>query len=222
MKLLIATGIYPPEIGGPAGYVKGVATELAKQGHEVAVVTYGDSPELNSKYQIANIKRGDSTLVRYAKYAYQTWRLARKSDLIYAQGPVSEGLPATIASILSRKPLVLKVVGDYAWEQYQQTKPTNIEHRTLNMEHGTSNTEHRTLNFEYVTVNQDLNESKFQVPSLPAEASAKEGSKIELLDEFVTHRHSGKIRVLEAIERWVASRAKQIIVPSKDLKTIVE
>jgi glycosyltransferase involved in cell wall biosynthesis len=222
MKLLIATGIYPPEIGGPAGYVKGVATELAKQGHEVAVVTYGDSPELNSKYQIANIKRGDSTLVRYAKYAYQTWRLARKSDLIYAQGPVSEGLPATIASILSRKPLVLKVVGDYAWEQYQQTKPTNIEHRTLNMEHGTSNTEHRTLNFEYVTVNQDLNESKFQVPSLPAEASAKEGSKIELLDEFVTHRHSGKIRVLEAIERWVASRAKQIIVPSKYLKTIVE
>ncbi len=169
MKILFATGIYPPEIGGPAGYVKGVATELANQGHKISVVTYGDNPEPNTKYQIANIRRGNSTLIRYVKYTYQSWKLARKSDFVYAQGPVSEGLPATIASFLSRKPLVLKVVGDYAWEQFQQSQ-----------------------------------------------------SSVELLDEFVTHHHTGKIRVLESIERWVASRAKKIIVPSEYLKTIVE
>jgi glycosyltransferase involved in cell wall biosynthesis len=205
MKLLIATGIYPPEIGGPAGYVKSVATELARLGHDVVVITYGDNPELNDKFQIANIKRGDSTLVRYVKYTYQTWKMARKADVIYAQGPVSEGLPAALASIFARKPLALKIVGDYAWEQYQQTKPTNIEHRTLNIEH-------RTTNIEHVTANQDLHESKFQVPS----------SNFELLDEFITHRHKGKIWLMEAVERWVASRAKTVIVPSKYLKTIVE
>jgi len=213
MKLLFATGIYPPEIGGPAGYVKGVATELASQGHEVAVVTYGDEKtEAGANYKVQTIKRNDSLPVRYLKYAYQTWKLARKSDLIYTQGPVSEGLPAAIASILSRKPLILKVVGDYAWEQYQQTRTTNIEHRTSNHEPRTTNQEHGTLNIDNRSTHQIGQDSKFQVPS----------SKFELLDEFVTHRHKGKIWLMEAVERWVASRAKQIIVPSKYLKTVVE
>ncbi|MFZ6015898.1 MAG: glycosyltransferase [Patescibacteria group bacterium] len=189
MKLLIATGIYPPEIGGPAGYVKGVATELANMGHEVVVITYGDNPEPNDKYQITNIKRGDSALVRYAKYAYECWKLARKADVIYAQGPVSEGLPATIAALLARKPLIMKIVGDYAWEQYQQ-RPTSYVLRPTSEPRGTIGT-------------------------------SDERREVELLDEFVTHHHEGKIRILEAVERWTASQAKQIIVPSKYLKSIV-
>ncbi len=198
MKLLIATGIYPPEIGGPAGYVKGVATELANQGHEVAVVTYGDSPELNSKFQIVGVPRTAYVVQRYWRYFWKTLKLARKADVIYAQGPVSEGLPAALASIFARKPLILKVVGDYAWEQYQQQPNTNVEHRTLNIDNRSLDTEDRY--------------SKFQIPS----------SKFELLDEFVTHRHKGKIWLMEAVERWVASRAKTIIVPSKYLKTVVQ
>ncbi|MBD3281325.1 glycosyltransferase, partial [Candidatus Uhrbacteria bacterium] len=187
MKLLIATGIYPPEIGGPAGYVKGVATELAEQGHEVAVVTYGDNPDLNDKYKVIGVHRTSYIVQRYWKYFLEVYKLAKKSDLIYAQGPVSEGLPAAVASLFSRKPLVLKVVGDYAWEQYQQTRTTNFEPRT--------------------TISEGVLDKK---------------AKYELLDEFVAHRHGGKIRILEAIERWVARRAKKIIVPSKYLKTIVE
>ncbi len=175
MRLLIATGIYPPEIGGPAGYVKGVATELASQGHDVAVVTYGDNPELNDKYRIMGVPRTTYTVHRYWKYFLEVYRLAKKSDVIYAQGPVSEGLPATLASIFARKPLILKVVGDYAWEQAQQRSKYKVQRTT----------------------------------------------SVELLDEFVTRRHEGKIWLMEAVERWVASRAKQIIVPSKYLKTIV-
>ncbi|GEM_PF-299750 len=171
MKILIATGIYPPEIGGPAGYVKGVATELANQGHEIAVVTYGDEKtEQATIYKVIAVHRSSNILYRYFKYFWQTFKLARKSDLIYVQGPVSEGLPATLASIFARKPLVLKIVGDYAWEQYQQIHL----------------------------------------------------SSLELLDEFVTHRHAGKVWLMEATERWVAKRAKAIIVPSKYLKSIVE
>lgn len=172
MKIVFATGIYPPEIGGPAGYVKGLANELTKQNHKVSVITYGDKQtEISSNYKVQIVNKSDSLPVRYAKYAYHCYKLAQEADLIYAQGPVSEGLPAAIASMLSRKPLVLKIVGDYAWEQCQQH-------------------------------------------------SSERG--FELLDEFVTHRHSGKIRVLETVERWVASRAKVIIVPSKYLKSVIE
>ena len=42
---------------------------------------------------------------------------AIKSDVIYAMGPVNAGFPAMIASKLTGKKLVVKVVGDYAWEQ---------------------------------------------------------------------------------------------------------
>ncbi len=201
MKLLIATGIYPPEIGGPAGYVKGVATELAGQGHEVAVVTYGDSPELNSKYQIVGVPRTSYVVHRYWKYFLEVYKLAKKSDVVYAQGPVSEGLPAALASIFARKPLILKVVGDYAWEQYQQ--------------YGT--------NYESAPITNGLTDDRAKYEIRPSSRAQVEGNtKYELLDEFVTHRHKGKIWLMEAVERWVASRAKQIIVPSKYLKTVVE
>ncbi|MFA6099425.1 MAG: glycosyltransferase family 4 protein [Patescibacteria group bacterium] len=202
MKLLIATGIYPPEIGGPAGYVRGLATELvsrgyapdgAGRGHEVNVVTYGTSKTEDGRgFKVTVIPRTYGPLVRYCRYMLAVRRLARMADLVYLQGPVSEGLPGMLGALLAGKKAILKVVGDYAWEQYQTS---NIEHGTLNMEHG-----------------QATPNSKYQIPN----------TKLELLDEFLTHRHGGKIRLFELIERWVAKKAKEIIVPSKYLKTVVE
>ncbi len=42
MKIVLATGIYPPDIGGPATYVQALAQQLTAMGEEVVVVTYGD------------------------------------------------------------------------------------------------------------------------------------------------------------------------------------
>jgi glycosyltransferase involved in cell wall biosynthesis len=44
----------------------------------------------------------------------------RSADIIFVQDTVSTGLPALIASTLLRKPLLLRVPGDYAWEQASQ------------------------------------------------------------------------------------------------------
>src|SRR3989344_9562594 len=41
MRILIATGIYPPEVGGPAYYAQGLGEALKKVGHRVDIVTYG-------------------------------------------------------------------------------------------------------------------------------------------------------------------------------------
>ena len=40
MKILIATGIYPPDIGGPAQYARGVEEAWKKEGHEVKVLAF--------------------------------------------------------------------------------------------------------------------------------------------------------------------------------------
>lgn len=107
MKLLIATGLYPPDIGGPATYTKMLETHLPSRGIALTTAPYG-------------------WVRRYPKlfrhFAY-TWKLIRESkdcDAIYALDPVSVGLPTYLASWLTKKPYFLRVPGDYAWEQGQQ------------------------------------------------------------------------------------------------------
>ena len=41
MRIFIATGIYPPKIGGPAQYAQNLKEALEKLGHRVVVKTYG-------------------------------------------------------------------------------------------------------------------------------------------------------------------------------------
>ena len=43
MKFLVITGIFPPDIGGPATYVPQVATALVEHQHTAVVVTLSDA-----------------------------------------------------------------------------------------------------------------------------------------------------------------------------------
>jgi len=104
MKILIATPLYPPEIGGPATYTALLERELPKRGVEVRVVKFADV-------------RSSHKIIRHLKFLWLVFKNARGCDLVYAQDPVSVGLPALFATKLRRKKFVLKVVGDYAWEQ---------------------------------------------------------------------------------------------------------
>ena len=104
MKLLIATGIYPPSIGGPATYSKLLNDELPKRGIDVAVVSFD---------AVRHLPKIIRHLVYFGKILLQT----KKADIIYAQDPVSVGLPAYLASKLTDKRFLLRIPGDYAWEQ---------------------------------------------------------------------------------------------------------
>jgi glycosyltransferase involved in cell wall biosynthesis len=128
MKILIATGIYPPEIGGPASFTRELARELKRRGHEPIVVCYGDEKTLKGEgWPVEVVARAGGPFVRYARYAWRIFLSARQADVVFLQGPVSEGLPGTIGAWLARKPTVMKVVGDYAWEIYRQQSPKNLE-----------------------------------------------------------------------------------------------
>ena len=107
MKIVLATPLYPPEIGGPATYTKELESELPRQGVEVAVVKFSDVRRLPK-------------LIRHIAYTWQVYRVARHADIIFAQDTVSCGLPALIASRLARIPFLVRVPGDHAWEQARQ------------------------------------------------------------------------------------------------------
>lgn len=122
LRLLIATGIYPPDIGGPATYSKTIAEEFSARGMKIIVVSYGDKIneiESRNSYEIRSrkiSKKIPKGLRHFIYFLNVLWH-GRHADIIYAQQPVSEGLPAMLAAKILHKKFVLKVVGDYAWEQ---------------------------------------------------------------------------------------------------------
>ncbi|HRY31030.1 MAG TPA: glycosyltransferase family 4 protein [Candidatus Paceibacterota bacterium] len=104
MKILVATGIYPPSIGGPATHARLVETELPKRGIDVTVLSF-------------DLVRPLPKIIRHIVYAWRLFRLRKSGDVIYTLDPVSVGLPALIVSKISGRKLILRVGGDYAWEQ---------------------------------------------------------------------------------------------------------
>ena len=103
-KILIATGIFPPDIGGPATYSKLLADKLPELGLSVEVVSFGEVRHL-------------SKIIRHTAYFIKLLLRTRGCDILYAQDPVSVGVPACLVARIMRKPFYLKIVGDYAWEQ---------------------------------------------------------------------------------------------------------
>ncbi|NQU77864.1 glycosyltransferase family 4 protein [Candidatus Falkowbacteria bacterium] len=124
-KIVIAAGIFPPDIGGPATYVVKLGNALVQRGCRINIVCY-TSPRENGKWKMENGKwnfsvfrvlRKGNKIVRYFKYFWKVLRVGKDCDVIYAQGPTSAGLPALFAAKLLRKKFVVKIVGDPAWEQ---------------------------------------------------------------------------------------------------------
>ena len=116
MKILIACGIFPPDIGGPATYVAGIASALAASGHDMRVVTCGhDAPgSAEFPFPVRRISRTWPLPVRM--FFFFVSCLRQPADLIFAQDAFSSGFPAACAAFAKRVPLVTKVVGDFSWE----------------------------------------------------------------------------------------------------------
>jgi len=122
-NILITTGIFPPDTGGPASYVNILCNELPKRGYKLRIITYSDlqpkecRKQKKNGYILYKISRQQGLLKRYFLYFRKVWRHLYWADIVYTQGPVSEGLPTYLACFLRRRKYILKVVGDYAWEQ---------------------------------------------------------------------------------------------------------
>ncbi len=158
IKVLLATGLYPPEIGGPATYAKMLEEDLPD--HDIELVTIPFS-----------VVRQYPKIVRHAVYFWKLFQAAKQTDIVYALDPVSVGLPAVLAAKLRGNKFMLRVGGDYAWEQ---------------------------------------GGVRFGIT--------------ETLDDYIageSHRPL-PVRVLAAIQSWVARQALVVVAPSNYLKRIVE
>lgn len=102
---LIATGIYPPDIGGPATYAKGLYDALALEASRTQVLTYG-------------IEKRLPTGIRHLVTFFKICLTLPFVDGVIALDTFSVGLPAVVAAKLFRKKCVVRIGGDFLWEQY--------------------------------------------------------------------------------------------------------
>lgn len=104
MKVLVTTGLYPPEIGGPATYTRFLETRLPVLGYSVSVIPFSRV----RKYW---------PVVRHIAFFFQVLAEGKDADVIYAQDTVSVGVPSWAANLFLRKKFLVRVPGDHVWEQ---------------------------------------------------------------------------------------------------------
>jgi len=104
-KILIATGIYPPDIGGPAQYARNLFETWRKEGHEVKVAAY-------------RLERAFPPLVRHFLYFLKVIRKGFNADMILVLDTWSAAVPTMFACAILRKKYILRTGGDFLWESY--------------------------------------------------------------------------------------------------------
>jgi len=112
-KILIATGIYPPDVGGPAKYAKNLQEEFSRMGHKVTVVKYGVEKKL-------------PTGARHLWYFFRVFSALWGVDYVFALDTFSVGLPVSLAAKICRKKIAIRVGGDFLWESYAQRTGSRI------------------------------------------------------------------------------------------------
>jgi glycosyltransferase involved in cell wall biosynthesis len=105
MRILIATSIYPPDIGGSAQYARNLYDTWKKQGHDVAVAAY--------TWEWA-VPPGLRHLLYFIKILRKGW----SADLVLVLDTWTAAVPTMLACRLMNKKYIMRTSSDFLWERY--------------------------------------------------------------------------------------------------------
>ena len=118
-KILIATGIFYPEIGGSASYARLLCQKLS-QNHSIVLLTYSpvfrDRQDKLLPYKVIRVWKAAPKFLRHSIYFLRALFLTKRSDTVFALNAISAGLPALMAARILKKKFLVRIAGDYAWE----------------------------------------------------------------------------------------------------------
>jgi glycosyltransferase involved in cell wall biosynthesis len=116
VRVVVVTGIWPPDPGGPASHAPALAAFLHSRGHAVEVVTTAGSAPAAREYPVHWVPR--SAPNRHVRAALLVRRRAVGSDVVYATSMIRR---AALGAGLARRPLVVKLVSDEAFERARRS-----------------------------------------------------------------------------------------------------
>ena len=122
-RILITTGIFPPDIGGPATFIPSFAEFLSLNKFKVRVITLSDdSKREDSQYpfKVLRIKRIEMRWLRTLITTTKIARELRSSDMVFCNGLYLEtALSLRLCNFRGRS--LVKIVGDPVWERSQNS-----------------------------------------------------------------------------------------------------
>jgi glycosyltransferase involved in cell wall biosynthesis len=123
MKILLTSGIYPPDIGGPASYVPKLARAFREKGYQTTILSLRPlvRGEVQQEGNTILVKRGFLPM-RVIKTAIQMIFQAFTADRIFSNGLYLE---TAIAARITRTSSVAKIVGDPIWERKRNNGKTS-------------------------------------------------------------------------------------------------
>ncbi len=144
-RVLITTGIFPPDIGGPATFLSYLAEDLEKSsfakalvdeaGFAVSVLTFGDPKVGEYPFPIKKVRSKLAFLLNI-------FLMARRTDVIYTQDLYTAGLCSYLVKrVFPKKRLVVRFVGDSAWEKSVSSGATEDDLLTFNQKKYDAKTE---------------------------------------------------------------------------------
>jgi glycosyltransferase involved in cell wall biosynthesis len=114
VKIVVVSGIWPPDVGGPATHAPEVSEYLLGRGHEVEVVTTADRAPAPTPYPVHWVSRRIPMGIRHVVAAGTVHRVGREADVVYSTGMVGR---SALGSAVARVPLVLKLTSDPTYER---------------------------------------------------------------------------------------------------------
>ncbi len=131
MKILLISGIFPPDIGGPATYIPQLASALSVDNHEVCVVTLGENKsDYKTNYRVIYISRNQPLILRIIKTIAIIYREINDDIHVFANGLHQE--TAIALKLKGKNKSVAKIVGDPVWERAINSKRTTLKIQDFN------------------------------------------------------------------------------------------
>jgi glycosyltransferase involved in cell wall biosynthesis len=114
VRVLVVSGIWPPDSGGPASHAPEVCDFLVARGHLVEVVTTANAAPESRPYPVRWVSRRLPPGVRHVRVASVVASRARRADVVYSTG--MEGRTAVGAALVGT-PRVVRLPSDPAFER---------------------------------------------------------------------------------------------------------
>jgi len=114
MKVLVVSGMWPPDVGGPASHAPEVCEFLRSRGHTVEAATMASRAPAAEAYPVHWASRRLPLVVRHAAAVRMLRRAARRADVVYTTGIIGR---TSLAAALAGTPTVVKLTSDPVFER---------------------------------------------------------------------------------------------------------
>jgi glycosyltransferase involved in cell wall biosynthesis len=114
VRVLVVSGIWPPDVGGPASHAPDVAAFLRGRGHDVEVVITAAASPAAQPYPVHWVSRAIPKGAIHVRTGLEIARRAHRADVVYTTGMFGRSAGG---AALARRPYVLKLTADPAFER---------------------------------------------------------------------------------------------------------